>query len=1712
MPLAVSTGSSGRVAVWAVEPVELLSEFSPGDEAAVAVAWLEHTRGSSGSGDDTRASASTLLVCTRSQLLMYPLLLRGDGALPPRDDLSEDCAATVALPERVPEGATCTLHTIAGAGDSASILLHCSVEGARSRAVLFTVSELTQEPLLSRGVVARGAAAAECAAGSAHLARIHGARAMLGVSAAMPPALCVLAVGPDALEVTWTSGARAAAKATPAHAGHVLGAHASVPCGTAAVLCDFPGLPRKLSLWALVASGGRMSLVPEQMASVADATGDVHVMAVGLGRAAVVVAGSRSIVLWLRCTTGWAAAVRTPVPGTAHTLAATPFGLLAGLPLQLLLFEPTVDTPGGCVAIGGAAAAAVPPQPLWHPGTLLVLLLQGLHGVAAGLLRLALLHSRGLQQNDVPSALKHLSKGVLPLPTVAAAMLALAGHSFPAAPTRAARRHRGPPLRGAAAIGGAIAGARDRVAGLLGRPTTDSGTLDASAFSLLARPENPSSGSADMAASGQLNLAAFGMGPAAAESPDGSATSGGVDRSHFRAGPPQPQHVQSPLGVPAMAPHPRLAAQSNDLVPGSTAAPSSQHNHVSPAVGEGAVSDTMASGQVNLAAFGMAMPQPQQTMASPAVHSTDPPDLLASGQVDLAAFGMVPAQPEPPAAAVAPVDVTADQMASGQIDLSHFGMAPAGGQPQADPTESRPAAREKPRTSPAAPPAADPMATGMLDLAAFGMSPAPPTPAAGAAHGVAPLRAAQLYENPAYASGSAPGSGTSQAGEQGQPLGESTCDGSGTLNRAPSFEMHFPEPLMQNGTIRRVNGSAVRTPRLAPQAAGAIGEAVDVQPPPAGSDAASRALQALQQLEAHSPAANEQLSEQELLELRAAVLPRNGAAGAGAASTARSIISGPEGHALLRLAELVAFSGSAVTVAAQVQGLDVAGRRAVSAARAGAALLEAQWDSAASEAEASAAEAESQRSRRKPKMSLSQSALLAKLKGGSVVTAGDGSHMSHSAALSSIDVPHAEPLPGLGPEAVEEDAAEACAEAWGRMHVLPTMHGAALHWAFDSASPRALLESAMGQMPTQERGKDHDDPGASGMEAFFAVTARSGQHSPWTWHNFRRLGAALWLREDTDVVHAAEQIAKATYAARKDPYEVAMWYCAQGRRALLAGMLRSKGDARVADFLGRDFSQQQNRTAAAKNAHKLLSQHRYALAASFFLLAHDVPAALATCLEHLHDVQLAVMLARLVDASGAISAPPGSHGYRADLFAQLIAEDAAAQCALLRALLRRAADEEFTFDEAAIGAVGCGCRCVESHMGRCVASAGPLARTVGSCGAVQATDWLMWTLLCNMSPQHASSAPEVAGISAAAAQQALGDMASHAAHACEHVGNPTAAMTLRMRSLAAHGGSEHESEVGAGAPGLTGDLRRIALSRISGLHAQCMQSCISGSCMRGAADGAGASLLFADETPLLAQVQASRPIAAAAVAWHTSGHQEDLLRGICGTHAAELGQLQQHGLVPGQVDIAHSVSRAVGLATVVQENLSRDTAAHLQSAAARRALEDDAAEQGDGPLRADGSHSILTVGEKDAQVSIAEARCMIIMHCSWHRLCRIPAVQYRAEVRFGAVWASLNEPVCAGSAVLPRVTAAGRQPPAGSGGDEEARPGVRHHAATAAQHERAQPSLLPAARAGAPPLASVQATPCRRRRHLPSGQARPINHTQPRSAGSCHDWSDCACG
>lgn len=53
----------------------------------------------------------------------------------------------------------------------------------------------------------------------------------------------------------------------------------------------------------------------------------------------------------------------------------------------------------------------------------------------------------------------------------------------------------------------------------------------------------------------------------------------------------------------------------------------------------------------------------------------------------------------------------------------------------------------------------------------------------------------------------------------------------------------------------------------------------------------------------------------------------------------------------------------------------------------------------------------------------------------------------------------------------------------------------------------------------------------------------------------------------------------------------------------MAGLFRTYGEPKVAEFLRRDFSTDRNKLAAEKNAYVLLGKHQHVMAAAWFILA-----------------------------------------------------------------------------------------------------------------------------------------------------------------------------------------------------------------------------------------------------------------------------------------------------------------------------------------------------------------------------------------------------------------------------------------------------------------------------------------------------------------------------
>jgi hypothetical protein len=138
-----------------------------------------------------------------------------------------------------------------------------------------------------------------------------------------------------------------------------------------------------------------------------------------------------------------------------------------------------------------------------------------------------------------------------------------------------------------------------------------------------------------------------------------------------------------------------------------------------------------------------------------------------------------------------------------------------------------------------------------------------------------------------------------------------------------------------------------------------------------------------------------------------------------------------------------------------------------------------------------------------------------------------------------------------------------------------------------------------------------------------------------SWSELRFLWAPLWIGSNHEVRAVAERIAKAQFAATRDPMQCALLYLALEKQSALAAMFRAVKNEKIAAFMARDFTDPVNRQSAVKNACTLLSQHKYAQSAAFFLLADSPQDALDTLLYKLRDPMLALLITRLIAKADA---------------------------------------------------------------------------------------------------------------------------------------------------------------------------------------------------------------------------------------------------------------------------------------------------------------------------------------------------------------------------------------------------------------------------------------------------------------------------------------------
>lgn len=1406
--------------------MEIMHDVEVGSEHITAAAWVAH-----GLASDEVSELATLLTCTPYRLTLQPWKAEqievGVDAV--ALELLEHLTVEIALPEYL-IAAGARIHTLQAvpAGSSVVVVMHAACHDAEPKVAAVVLHELSSEPVAEGSCEVLPEAAVQVMMTADAVVAVDGAALLLAVRAGVPPQVSLFDVDSSGLHLHWSDAASDTTERVAAVQADVqiYSAHSSLACSTAALLHGMLGAPVQLSLFKLVDSGSQVSAEPEQTIVLEGRPGRVHVTAVGLGRAAVAVASGRSVTLWFRCTgSSWAPGVRASTPGIAHTLQATPSGILVGLPSQVLLLHPSVSAAGGLVSAGGAAEACSQARALWHPMSLLLLLSRGLYDLAAEALRMLLKRVRSRDAKVDFSGFQQLMKqNTASTLLLATALACVAQHQFPEEPTRKyVPRVQAPgPVRGAAAPAPQVpqAAASSQAA--------DPYAFNPSAFGGMtgAPPAAPNPPAADPHA---FNLGAFGnFGATAAPSepaqpppPDPHA----FDPSafgNFGAAPSQPQQPPAPPADPhafdpsAFGNFGGAAPTSPQPAPQPPAPPADPH-----AFDPSAFSN-----------FGATPPQPQQPPAPPAdPHAFDP---SAFGNFGAAAPQPQPQQPPPPE----------DPMAASV--LASFGY---GGTPPAEP---------KPAPTPG------PVTSGMPDLAAFGFSNAPSASgastldAASNTTGTSPYNPhtteASTHSSPV--SNAAQSQEPSQGGKNGGPVAEGrvafdkhtmhTTDGAGCRKtrgsrsavclRAPSFDLieedsqlfdSVQSPLRYRGRVLPSSGvcEAIEDGDASPRdSAGSMSPALDILAAADRGTAVEDLILRMDSIETHLVSEQYRLGSEEVKELRKALLTEEPTA---TRTRARLQLTSTHAHLIVRIAELVSDCGTANLKMRDVAGLDVPGRRALSAACTTSAVLEAMWD----EKEASEKEDEApgdfyKRGRSKSKMSAGASALLEKLKAGggdagassssgpirrpgpgfSGPVSGSSAHLGGpsgalsgmlsmsgmSGALSGMSgaLPYDNIHSGGASDShtVHAVAVAAVVAAWSRMHIAPLLRHTVLHWAFDCKFPGGLLDAMMKRMPADER---------SGMRAYASSSAfastRAYTTSAWSWFNFRRIGGAFWVRDPKDVKSALEQLNKATFAATKDAQSVALWYVAQGKKNALSTLMRSKSTT-IADFLLRDFSQTNHQRAAGKNAHQLVAQHRYPMAAAFFLLSGDVDAAMSTCLDKLRDVQMAIMLARVLDAFA--QHPTGNMSHTGTLFDKLLQHYPASTCPVLHGLLLRAAERPFTLQQSTAAASVGYSSCMEAHCneyegeGSDDASKGPPANrlVVGPALTMQASDWFMRAVLHNTrtgrSKSTALDVPEVAAMSGREAVEVVGWTSGHASLHSEHTGHPIAALELALRRAA----------------------------------------------------------------------------------------------------------------------------------------------------------------------------------------------------------------------------------------------------------------------------------------------------------------------------------------
>jgi hypothetical protein len=156
-----------------------------------------------------------------------------------------------------------------------------------------------------------------------------------------------------------------------------------------------------------------------------------------------------------------------------------------------------------------------------------------------------------------------------------------------------------------------------------------------------------------------------------------------------------------------------------------------------------------------------------------------------------------------------------------------------------------------------------------------------------------------------------------------------------------------------------------------------------------------------------------------------------------------------------------------------------------------------------------------------------------------------------------------------------------------------------------------------------------------------------------TWDACRAAGLGFWVKETSLLKELAERIQKSVlqeYMRSKEPKildeTLSFWLAAQGKQQLIASLYKQHGTScaspahtKIALFFLSDFSSDENRSKAVKNAFELVRQKRNGLAVAVFILAGAYQEAIDICCRQMDDMQLGLVLMELLRLRGVEVGP-----------------------------------------------------------------------------------------------------------------------------------------------------------------------------------------------------------------------------------------------------------------------------------------------------------------------------------------------------------------------------------------------------------------------------------------------------------------------------------------